>query len=64
MEIFGALKVYISCSFFLKFILFKEFFGAILDNLGKIEDYLIIIKYILINLKAKNLELLNKFIIT
>ena len=47
----------------LKFILFKEFFGATLDNLGKVEDYLITIKRVLTNLKAKNLELLNKLII-
>ena len=46
-----------------EFILFKEFFGATLDSIGKVEDYLAIIKRVSTNLKAKNLELLNKLII-
>ena len=49
--------------FSLEFILFKEFFGATLNSVSTIEDYLVTIKWVAINLKVKNLELLNKFII-
>ena len=56
-------RLYTPYSFFSKFILFKEFFGATLDSLGKVKDYLTTIKHVSTNLKAKNLELPNKLII-
>ena len=55
--------LYIPKGFSLEFILFKEFFGVILNSIGTIEDYLATIKRVVTNLKAKNLELLNKLII-
>ena len=56
-------RLYAPRGFSSEFILFKEFFGATLDSLGKVEDYLATIKRVSTNLKAKNLELLNKLII-
>ena len=56
-------RLYAPCGFSSEFIFFKEFFGATLDSLGSVEDYLATIKYISTNLKAKDLELLNKLVI-
>ena len=50
--------------FSLEFILFKEFFRATLNSINTIKDYLVTIKWVVINFKAKNLEFLNKLIIT
>ena len=56
-------RLYTPCGFSSEFILFKEFFRAILSSLGTVENYLATIQRISTSLKAKNLELLNKLII-
>ena len=56
-------RLYAPKGFSLEFILFKEFFGATLNSIGNVEDYLGTIKRVLTSLKAKNLELPNKLII-
>ena len=56
-------RLYAPKGFSSEFILFKEFFGATLNSVGTIEDYLATIKRVVMNLKAKNLELPNKLII-
>ena len=56
-------RLYAPKGFSSEFILFKEFFGATLNSIGNIEDYLGTIKRVSTSLKAKNLELPNKLII-
>ena len=56
-------RLYAPRGFSSEFILFKEFFGATLSSLGSVDNYLATIKRVSTNLKAKQLELLNKLII-
>ena len=57
-------RLYIPYGFSSEFILFKEFFGAILSSLGTVENFLATIKRVSTSLKVKDLELLDKLVIT
>ena len=60
-------RLYPPYGFSSEFILFKEFFETTLNgyaSANSVKDYLTTIKRVSTNLKAKNLELLNKLIIT
>ena len=56
--------MYIPRRFSLEFILFKEFFKATFSSLGTVENFLATIKRVSTSLKAKDLELPDKLVIT
>ena len=57
-------RLYTPRGFSLEFILFKEFFRATLSSLGTVKNFLVIIKCVSTSLKAKDLELPDKLVIT